>query len=215
MRTLLVLLILAGAAEAQQKAVVTIAQPGAYLITTDAAGGISIERVTAITVGGGPVVLPSVPPIVPPVPPVPPTPATKADQIKAAAVAVSDPQKAMTATNLATLMGLLESQVKAGTIKDYPAISATVNWMWDQMTKGRESNWKPVKDLIGNHLAAMAQEGAQPEEYAGYFADAGDAISSAVPVTYEATEDPLHIDIAFLMHLFEFFVKYILPMILK
>jgi hypothetical protein len=69
--------------------------------------------------------------------------------------------------------------------------------------------------LIGSHLAAMAQEGAQPEEYAGYFADAGDAISSAVPVTYEAAEDELNINIDTLMKLFEFFIKYILPMILK
>jgi hypothetical protein len=207
--------LLASSAIGQVQTIIEIAAPGRYVATVGANGQLSVAGPVATISPGGvvPVPVPPNPPVVPPV--VPPTPVTKADQIKAAAVAVTDPQKATTAANLATLMGLIESQVKAGTIKDYPAISATVNWMWDQMTKGRESNWKPVKDLIGSHLAAMAQEGAQPEEYAGYFADAGDAISSAVPVTYEAAEDELNINIDTLMKLFEFFIKYILPMILK
>jgi hypothetical protein len=191
-----------------QKSVVTVNQPGTYLVSV-VNGQIAVEPINVVVIGPSPVV----PPVVPPV--IPPQPSTKAQQIQAAAVAVTDPQKATTAANLASLMGMIESQINAGTIKDYQTISATVNWMWDQITKGRESNWKPVKDLVGNHLMAMAQEGATPEEYSGYFADAADAISAAVPVSYEADEDKLNINIAMLMQLFEFFIKYILPMIIK
>jgi hypothetical protein len=201
-------ILLANSALAQTPIVLQGVQDGSYVLTVKG-GQVTITPAIVVTPGGPVIPVPPVPPVVPP------TPSTKSDQIKAAAVAVSDPQKATTATNLASLMGMIESQINAGTIKDYQTISATVNWMWDQITAGRVSNWKPVKDLIGNHLMAMAQEGATPEEYSGYFADAADAISAAVPVSYEADEDKLNINIAMLMQLFEFFIKYILPMIIK
>lgn len=158
-------------------------------------------------------------PVVPPVDPVvPPTPSGKAAAIKAAVEAVdTDPQKVTTTSNLAAMMGMLKSQIEAGTIKDYQTISASTNWLWDQLTAGRAAAWQPVKTLIGNHLAALAQEGAQPEEYAGYFADAEQALNGTLSAEelLQAEDDPLGIDIDRLMKLFEFFVTYILPLIIK
>lgn len=158
-------------------------------------------------------------PVVPPVnPPVnPPTP-SKAAAIKAAAEAAgADPQRATTATNLASAMGLIRSQVDAGTLRDYRSISASVNWLWDQLTTGKAAAWQPCKTLIGQHLAALAQEGARPEEYSGYFAEIERALAGSLSTSQqlEANDDPLKIDIDKLMRLFEFFVKYILPLIIK
>jgi predicted cation transporter len=63
---------------------------------------------------------------------------------------------------------------------------------------------------VGQRLAALGQQGAQPEEYAGYFADAADGLAASIP-----DGEPLErIDIDKLMKLFEFFIKYILPFIL-
>jgi hypothetical protein len=107
--------------------------------------------------------------------------------------------------------------VEAGTLKDYQAIAASVNWLWDQVTTGRAAAWSPTKALVGQHLAELAQQGARPEEYAGYLADAERALAGSLNATekLESADDPLMIDIEKLMKLFEFFIKYILPLILK
>jgi len=166
----------------------------------------------------GPVINPDgpvVPPVVPPVTPVTPT---KAEAIKAAAeAATADPQRATTANNLATMLGMVKSQVDAGTLKDYQTIAASVNWLWDQLTTGRAAAWAPTKSLIGQHLAELAQQGAHPEEYSGYFADAEQALSGSLSDAEKlmTDDDPLMIDIERLMKLFEFFIKYILPLIIK
>jgi hypothetical protein len=132
---------------------------------------------------------------------------------EAAQGAVTDPRQATTAANLSAMMGMIEGQINAGTLTNYQAISATVDWMWDQLTKGSPAAWRPAKTVIGSHLAAMAQEGASPEEYSGYFADAADALS-AVQYGHDIDEE-MQIDIAMLMKLFEFFVKFILPLIIR
>ena len=130
---------------------------------------------------------------------------------------MADPQRATTVSNLATLMGLMRSQVDAGTLKDYRTISASVNWMWDQIVAGKPTAWQPCKALIGQHLAALAQEGARPEEYSGYFADVERAFAASLSAEeqLQAKDAPLMIDIDRLMKLFEFFVQYILPLIIK
>jgi len=166
----------------------------------------------------GPVISPDGP-VVPPVGPVvPPVAPTKAAAIKAAAeAATADPQRATTASNLASAIGMVRNQVDAGTLKDYQTIAASVNWLWDQLTTGRAAAWAPTKSLVGQHLAELAQEGARPEEYAGYFADVEQALSGSLSDAEKlmADDDPLMIDIDRLMKLFEFFVKYILPLIIK
>jgi hypothetical protein len=175
---------------------------GQYLITGD---------VRAV----GPVISPDSP-VVPPVYPV--VPSTKAAAIKAAAeAATSDPQRATTASNLASVMGLVKNQVDAGTLKDYQSIAASVNWLWDQVTVGKTATWLPVKTLVGQHLAELAQQGARPEEFSGYLADAEKALSGSLNdlEKSESADDPMMINMDMLMKLFEFFVKYILPMIIK
>jgi acyl-CoA synthetase (AMP-forming)/AMP-acid ligase II len=117
--------------------------------------------------------------------------------------------------NLAAMMGMIRSQVDAGTLTSYQTISASVNWMWDQLTAGRVAAWKPTKDLIGQRLAALGQQGAQPEEYSGFFADAADGFEASIPLSDDLADRPQRINIETLMKLFEFFIKYILPFIIK
>ena len=202
MRPLLILLaILAMCCPAVAQPIVLDVDDGVYVLTVDGSS-VTVQRAR-------------VPGVTPDDPddPVIPIPSERAAQIRAAAQgAVADPQRATTAANLAAVMEMLEGQINAGTIRDYPAISASVDWLWDQVTKGREGAWRPTKTVIGNHLAAMAQEGASPEEYSGYFADAAEALGSLQEG--EQVEPDGAIDIAMLMKLFEFFVKYILPLIL-
>jgi len=189
------------AAEPQQITVFRILVPGDYVV--------SGSQIVSYQPGG-----PVVPPIVPPVV----IPTGKAAAIKAAAeAAVSDPQRATTASNLASVMGMVRAQVDAGTLKDYQTISASINWLWDQLTTGKAAAWQPCKTLIGQHLAALAQEGARPEEYSGYLADAERALAGSLSQSEQlaADDDPLKIDIDRLMKLFEFFVQYILPHIIK
>jgi hypothetical protein len=210
MRPLIAILILlvASVATAQPLVIGTGLNDGSYVLTVENGRVTQFERALLIVPDG---------PVPPPIPdPDDPQPSNKAAQIKAASGAVVDPTKGTTASNLAAMLDLVANQTQAGTLKDYRAISESVNWMWDQMTKGREQAWKPVKDLIGNHLMALAQEGATPEMYAGYFAEAADAINASVPVTYDAeADDQLRINPATLMMLFEMFMKYILPFIIN
>jgi hypothetical protein len=74
-----------------------------------------------------------------------------------------------------------------------------------------------VVNLIGQHLASLAQEGARPEEYSGYLADAEKALSGSLTADEKLSvdDDPLAINMDTLMRLFEFFVKYILPLLVK
>jgi len=214
MRTILVLLLLAGAAEAQTKAVkVNIATPGEYVILVDAAGNVAINVLPTIAVGGGVVVPPVVPPIVPPVVP-DPVLSPDAQAVKAAAsAATADPTRAETAGNLAEVMKMVKAQVDSRTITTYPQIAAATNWLMDSIIGRQTAAWKPTKDLIGQRLAALGQQGAQPEEYAGFFADAAEGFEASVPLQ---DGEPLErIDIDKLMKLFEFFIKYILPFIIR
>lgn len=190
--------------------VLPVLQDGTYVLTVSG-GQVTIVAARTVSPVG-----PVVPPVVPVVPPV--TPSTKAAAIKAAAeAAVADPQRATTASNLAAMIGMIRSQVDAGTLTSYQTISASVNWMWDQLTAGRTTAWKPTKDLIGQHLAQLAQEGARPEEYSGYFADAEKALAGSLTADEKlaAADDPLGVNWENLMKLFEFFVKFILPLIIK
>ena len=208
-------LLIAVPCAAQNKAVVTISQPGAYLISTDAAGNISIERLAIIFVGGGPVVPPVVP--VDPVTPVDPDLSPDAAAIKAAAqAATADPTRAETAGNLAEVMKMVKAQVDSRTLTTYSQIAAATNWLMDSIIGKQTVAWKPTKDLIGQRLAALGQEGAQPEEYSGFFADAADGFEASIPLQDDLDGDRRErINIETLMKLFEFFIKYILPFIIK
>jgi hypothetical protein len=144
MRTILVLLLLAGAAEAQQKAVVTIAQPGAYLISTDAAGGISIERVASIAVGGGPVPIPTPDPV-----PVPVDDRTKLISDLINALPASDARH-KTAIKFAGTMRFLADQVTKSTLPP-----AALGHVWDSImaVSVPEANWAHVKKAALDGLA--------------------------------------------------------------
>lgn len=207
MKALIAILIVLFATVATAQPLVLSQTPadGVYVLTVQN-GKATLQKAAMLDVG------PPTP--VPPTPVDPVVPPTdRAQQIREAAQgAVADPQRATTAANLSAVMDLIAGQVTAGSLKDYSTISAAVDWMWDQVTKGREAAWRPTKTVIGNHLAAMAQEGASPEEYAGYFAEAGEALGMVQ--AGEQVEPDGAIDIEMLMKLFEFFVKYILPFIL-
>jgi hypothetical protein len=190
-----------------QKAVVTVNQPGTYLVSV-VNGQIAVEPIPVVVIGPSPVV--PVDPIVP----VDPTLSPDAQAIKAAAsAATADPTRAETAGNLAEVMKMVKAQVDSRTIKTYPQIAAATNWLMDSIIGKQTVAWKPTKDLIGQRLAALGQQGAQPEEYAGFFADAAEGFEASVPLRDDG--EPLErIDIDKLMKLFEFFIKYILPFIL-
>jgi len=206
MRPLITILILlvASVATAQPLVLSDTPSDGVYVLKIQG-GEATIQKAIVLIVDG--------PPTPTPIDPV--TPVTdRAKEIRNAAQgAVTDPQQATTAANLSAMMGMIEGQINAGTLRDYQAISASVDWLWDQLTKGSPAAWRPAKTVIGSHLAAMAQEGASPEEYSGYFADAADALS-AVQYGHDLDEE-MQIDIAMLMKLFEFFVKFILPLIIR
>jgi len=217
-------LLIAVPCAAQSKAVVvTGLQPGTYIMQVDASGAVSVSPIQVVTVGGGPVVPPVVP--VDPVTPVDPDLSPDAAAIKAAAqAATADPTRAETAGNLAEVMKMVKAQVDSRTLTTYSQIAAATNWLMDSIIGKQTTAWKPTKDLIGQRLAALGQQGAQPEEYSGFFADAADGFEASIPLQdddeLQAIEDgllqePQKIDIATLMKLFEFFMKYILPFIIK
>jgi hypothetical protein len=159
---------------------------------------------------------PVVPPPAPVTPPTPPDPVSAdAKAVKASAqAAVADPTRAETAGNLAEVMKLVKSQIDAGTITTYQQIAAAANWLMDSIIGKQSIPWKPTKDLIGQRLAALGQQGAQPEEYSGFFADAADGFEASIPLS-DLADRPQRINIETLMKLFEFFIKYILPFIIK
>ena len=146
MRTLLVLLLLAGAAEAQQKAVVTIAAPGTYLITTDASGGISIEGVAAIAVGGGVVPVPTPDP---PTPPAPDDDRAKLISDLINALPASDARH-KTAIKFAGTMRFLADQVTKSTVPP-----AALGHVWDSImaVSVPEATWNHIKKAALDGLA--------------------------------------------------------------
>ena len=202
---LLLCLLLCGTATAQPLVLPQMPTDGTYVLTVKNGVATSLEKATVLQVG----------PVVPvdPVDPVDPDLSPDAQAIKAAAEgAVADPSRSETAANLAEVMGMLKSQVDGGTLKTYQQISAAANWLMDSIIGKQTGAWKPVKDLVGQKLAALGQEGAMPEEYSGYFADAADGLEASI------VDDEMlgrqRINIEQLMKLFEFFIKYILPFIL-
>jgi hypothetical protein len=219
MKPLIAILIVLFASVATAQPLVLSQRPadGTYVLTI-AGPAVTLEKATMLQIG-------PVPTPVDPVTPVDPTLSPDAQAVKAAADgAAADPSRAETAGNLAEVMGMLKSQVDARTLTTYPQIAAAANWLMDSIIGKQGAAWQPLKDLVGQRLAALGQQGAQPEEYAGYFADAADGLGASIPpLTTEelqAIEDGLlqdprqRIDIDKLMKLFEFFVKYILPWIM-
>jgi hypothetical protein len=179
---------------------------GTYVLTVQG-GTVTLQKATVLQIG------PVVPPV-DPVTPVDPDLSPDAQAIKAAAErAVADPSRAETAGNLAEVMGMLKSQVDARTLTTYPQIAAAANWLMDSIIGRQTAAWKPTKDLIGQRLAALGQQGAQPEEYSGFFADAVDGLEASVPDS-DLLSRERRIDIEKLMKLFEFFIKYILPFLI-
>jgi hypothetical protein len=201
--TAILVLLIASVATAQPVVLSQMPADGVYVLTVKN-GTVTLEKAVVLQVGPSPV---------DPVVPVDPDLSPDAQAIKAAAErAVADPSRSETAANLAEVMGMLKSQVDGGTLKTYQQISAAANWLMDSIIGKQGAAWKPVKDLVGQKLAALGQQGAMPEEYSGYFADAADGLEASI------VDDEMlgreRINIEQLMKLFEFFIKYILPFIL-
>jgi hypothetical protein len=148
--------------------------------------------------------------------PVPPAPIVPDDDrvatLRAAAeAATADPARAATAANLGAVAGLMTSQIQAGSLKEYQTIAAAYDYLSSQMIGRQAPAWKPFQALVGNHLAAMAQEGAQPEEYAGFFDDVGKALEQSV----EEGQQVMAIDMAVILKLLMWFMENILPLIIR
>ena len=149
-------------------------------------------------------------PIIPPDDPIPDTKAAALQ--KAAEAATLDPLRAATAANLAAVASLIQQQITAGSLKDYASIAAGYDFLSVRMIDAKTGSaaWAPFQKLVGQHLAALAQEGAQPAAYAAYFGVVADSLDASVP----KAERVQSIDPAFLMMLFEMFLK-LLPYILS
>lgn len=148
--------------------------------------------------------------------PVPPTPVVPDDDrvatLRAAAeAAAADPARAATAANLGAVAGLIVSQIQAGNLKEYQAIAAAYDYLANQMIGKQSRAWNPFQAAVGNHLAAMAQQGAQPEEYAGFFDDVGRALEESVA----DGERVMAIDMGVILKLFLWFMENIWPLIPK
>lgn len=155
---------------------------------------------------GSPVVPPIVPPVVPPI-----NEQAKA-LLKAAVEAQADPSRAATAANLEAVATLLQQQIEKGTLKDYTSISEAYAYLSEQMVpRTGKAAWAPFQALVGDHLAALAQDGVKPAAYAAYFGVVADALDASVP----QAEKIQSIDMDTLMKLLEFFMKYILPLIIS
>jgi hypothetical protein len=204
----ILILLFASVATAQPLVLSQVPADGTYVLTVQS-GTVTLQKATILQIGPAPTPVP-----IGPVTPVDPALSPDAQAIKAAAErAVADPSRAETAGNLAEVMGMLKSQVDARTLTTYPQIAAAANWLMDSIIGKQTAAWKPTKDLIGQRLAALGQQGAQPEEYSGFFADAVDGLEASVPDS-DLLSRERRIDIEKLMKLFEFFIKYILPFIL-
>jgi hypothetical protein len=178
MRTILVLLNLAGAAEAQTKAVkVNIATPGEYVILVDAAGNIAINVLPTIAVGGGVVVPPVViDPVVPPVPPVVPPVSDIAASIQAAVEAIpATAKRNETAAKVAGTYQLIAAQIKDGKIPQ-SSIPAVINGIKAFLTMG-DGKWEAVIDKTLTYLATCAS----PTACADVFTQSATGILATIP----------------------------------
>ena len=157
MRILLVFLLLAGAAEAQQKAVrVNIATPGDYVILVDSAGNVAISVLPTIAVGGGVVVPPVVPPIVPPV--VPPV-VSRAAEVKAEVekIPVND-SRHQSAIKLTAMYRFIAANVRNNTIPQ-ANIGQAINAYLGFLLAG-DNRWGAVNAKITGYLATCASPGS-------------------------------------------------------
>ena len=148
----------------------------------------------------------------PVVPDIPDVPTNRLKELKTAAeAATADPARVATAANLAAVAALMQNQISAGSLKEYQTIAAAYDYLSSQMIGKQSAPWEPFQTLVGNHLARLAQEGAQPEEYAGFFDDVGKALEQSVA----EGEQVMAIDMAVIMKLLMWFMENILPLIIR
>jgi hypothetical protein len=117
----------------------------------------------------------------PPVPPVPdPSQLTeRAKAIKAAAIALNDPEMSV---KMSLLMDEIAKLIDSGQI-------ATQNKMALAMSKGQSivlgdkvTAWKPVTSLISADWAKLVQEGAANADYAKYIREIRDGLRASAPM---------------------------------
>jgi len=187
-------------------------------VLNDVSDGVYVLRVVngqatltaAVDVGG----VAPVPPLPPgPNPPAPgPVLSARAQAIKVAATATAaDSKRVETAANLEAATTQLKEWT-GDTLKGYAHISRAAQFMWDQVTKRSDDQqaWAPTRKLVFDELAKMGQEGADDAAYAAYFDEVAKGLKASVgPGEAQAANGE------FLKWLFEFFIKYILPLILK
>lgn len=204
----LALLCTAAAASDELKLLdITSTSPGQYLLTVAADGSISLQAARVLTVNP-----------VPPKPPEPPSVLTeRAKAVKAVAEkATADPNRAQTTVALAAAMVQVKKLVDAETLKDYATISAATAFMFDQVLSrtGSEKAWAPVRKLVMDELAKLAQEGVSAGEYSKYLQEVADGLTASAPGVMLGQSPAEAIDWAKLLPmLLEIFVKYVLPLL--
>jgi hypothetical protein len=187
---LLLALLIAPLSLAAEKSLVDFTgQPGKYLVTVNANGTMSVEKVTIIKVGG-----PVVPPVDPPIdPPVDPVLTPRATAIRdAAAKATADTTRDKTAMELSVLYGEIAKRIKSGEIKGQDAIAFIAKTAADTIINktNAPTAWKPARDALGAQWTKLAQEGGKDADYAKLLeeASAGLAASISLPQAFNLAE---------------------------
>jgi hypothetical protein len=182
-----------GAATASgQTVIVTNLEPGSYHLEVAPDGTVTITKATKVAVN--------------PRPPAPDLTA-RGEAIRAAAAQAADPKRAESTANLIAGMEQLSAWVQDETLSDYYQITESLKFVFPRAAS--HESWQPVRKLLFDELAKIAQDGGDDSAYATYFAEAIQGLKATLP------EGELQADGQFLKWLLEFFIKYILPMILK
>jgi len=201
---LAVLVIATPAAPTQTPLVMRDVPDGVYVLTV-AGGQATVTPATDVPIGPRP---PQ-----PPAPPQPPDPDQLTERAKAvrdAAREVSDPNRPETAANLSGAIAKVTEE--CGTmVKGYEQISAAVDWMWKKATKRQAAAWDPVKTIVGDELAKLAQDGAPDAAYAKYLGEVSAGLDCSVPPELMMAPNWK----AIFEWFWEFFKTYILPNILQ
>lgn len=205
MRSLLCLLfaaLLAAQSFAAEFQAIVRAGPGSYVLTVAADGSFQVEATPVVTPGGTPVP--------PPLPPPDPNLRPDAKAVAAAAAKVKDPDLYVTAANLAAGTAKIQDLLDQNTITGYVQTSKALAVMWDGLIPRKQRDaWEPVRTIVMDRLAALAQQGAADDVFSAYLADVDAGLTSIIPA-----DAPRQLDWDKIMQLLEFFVKYILPLII-
>lgn len=118
-------------------------------------------------------------------PPVPPRPDVLSDRAKAvrdAALGISgDASRAESAATLAAVTRELAAQVRAGEIAGQEQVAVAVKYAFrlGLESPAAEAAWLPVRDVIGQQHARLAQEAATDTQLADWLDEVSDGLDAA------------------------------------